>query len=203
MSEARTEEQICKKAENAEKEFYEEQCEIGERIDGIWYPAEMPDLMHQILTFEIGAALRECSLNAEASCLIMPLPVYVQLGEDSGTKLIPDISVVRDMTKLRERGISGAPDLIVEVLLPGSADRDRYLKLMKYMQSGVREYWVVDPAAQTVMVYEKDALIIPMTYTFEDCVPVGIWNRTCSVDFSRITAHVITQSERNKRFVLA
>ena len=47
--------------------------------------------------------------------------------------------------------IQGAPDLIVEVLSPSTAERDRTLKLDLYARHGVKEYWLVDPNAKTVM----------------------------------------------------
>lgn len=48
--------------------------------------------------------------------------------------------------------IDGAPDLIVEVLSPSTAKLDRFIKFQKYLRSGVRGYWIVDPDMQTVEV---------------------------------------------------
>ena len=59
--------------------------------------------------------------------------------------------------------IQGAPDLIVEVLSPSTAERDRTLKLDLYARHGVKEYWLVDPNAKTVM------LLLLGEHRFEDC----------------------------------
>ena len=48
--------------------------------------------------------------------------------------------------------VQGAPDLVVEILSPATAERDRTIKLDLYAQHGVKEYWIVDPDAKTITV---------------------------------------------------
>ena len=67
--------------------------------------------------------------------------------------LEPDILVVCDENKLSEDGCHGAPDLIVEVASQSTKKRDYGIKLLKYRTAGVKEYWIVDPMRETVMVY--------------------------------------------------
>lgn len=57
----------------------------------------------------------------------------------------PDILIVCDRNKITSRCITGAPDFIVEILSPSTRDRDLHLKASKYADSGVREYWIIDP----------------------------------------------------------
>ncbi|MDR2211659.1 MAG: Uma2 family endonuclease [Spirochaetaceae bacterium] len=62
----------------------------------------------------------------------------------------PDITVVCDPSKLDDRGCNGAPDMIAEILSPSNAQYDMLIKFRKYLQAGVREYWIIDPEAKTV-----------------------------------------------------
>lgn len=66
---------------------------------------------------------------------------------------IPDMMVVCDRDKIQPDGVHGSPDLVVEVLSPGTAKRDRGYKLDAYARCGVREYWIVDTANQSVEQY--------------------------------------------------
>jgi hypothetical protein len=77
--------------------------------------------------------------------------------EDILTVVQPDISVVCDPTRLDEKGCLGAPDLIVEILSPATSRRDWKEKFSLYEEFGVREYWIVDPAGQTVVVFTRGA----------------------------------------------
>jgi Uma2 family endonuclease len=52
--------------------------------------------------------------------------------------------------------LEGAPDLIVEIVSSSSQHRDRREKYLEYLAAGVREYWLVDPLAQTVEVYHLE-----------------------------------------------
>ena len=66
---------------------------------------------------------------------------------------VPDMMVVCDRNKIKRRGVYGTPDLVVEVLSPSTAGRDRGYKKDLYEASGVPEYWIVDPAARSIEVY--------------------------------------------------
>ena len=64
----------------------------------------------------------------------------------------PDILFISNERRgiITEDNVSGAPDLVVEILSPSTADRDRELKLTLYARYGVREYWIVDPEDSSV-----------------------------------------------------
>jgi Uma2 family endonuclease len=55
---------------------------------------------------------------------------------------------------LSERGIEGAPDLIVEIISPSNSYIDRYEKKELYLQFKVKEYWIMDPANRTLEIYQ-------------------------------------------------
>ena len=65
----------------------------------------------------------------------------------------PDLCVVCDVAKLDQRGCVGAPDLIIEILSPGNTKKEMKEKFSLYEESGVREYWLVQPVDNTVLVY--------------------------------------------------
>ena len=68
-------------------------------------------------------------------------------------RFVPDMMVVCDRSKIKENGVYGAPDLVVEVLSPSTAKRDKTYKKDIYAKCGVREYWLVSPAEKSVEVY--------------------------------------------------
>lgn len=68
-------------------------------------------------------------------------------------KVVPDLVIVCRPEILQDDGIHGAPDLIVEILSPSTAKRDKGYKKDLYEKSGVREYWIVDPLNKAIEVY--------------------------------------------------
>ena len=81
----------------------------------------------------------------------------------------PDISVICDPNKLNDKGCTGAPDWIIEIVSPGSRRMDYFTKLFKYRTAGVREYWIVDPIKNFVIVYNFDTSDSEQ-YTFADTI---------------------------------
>ena len=66
---------------------------------------------------------------------------------------MPDTMIVCDRSKLKSDGVHGAPDLVVEVLSPSTAQNDRGAKMRHYAAAGVKEYWIVSPIGKSVEVY--------------------------------------------------
>lgn len=77
--------------------------------------------------------------------------VDVYLTEDD--RVVPDAMIVCDKSIIRYDGIHGAPDLVVEVLSPGTSKNDKGYKKDLYEKSGVKEYWIVDPLARAIDAY--------------------------------------------------
>ena len=86
--------------------------------------------------------------------------------------------------------LEGAPDLAVEILSPSTRSKDMILKLYKYEKAGVREYWIVIPEQQAVLVYHFEKTPEVAQYSFADQVPVGIWDGKCKVDFKKILENI-------------
>ena len=93
--------------------------------------------------------------------------VDVYLTEED--RFIPDMMVVCDPDKVKADGVYGAPDLVVEVLSPSTAQYDRGRKMKVYAQCGVREYWIVSPGDRTVEQYlpEGGQFVLNATYGLE------------------------------------
>ncbi len=83
------------------------------------------------------------------------------------------------------RSCSGAPDWIIEVVSPSSRSMDYNKKLFKYRTAGVREYWIVDPMKQLIMVYNFEQDIFKQ-HSFSDKVKVEIY-QDFEIDFSGIS----------------
>ncbi len=81
------------------------------------------------------------------------LPIKSKDDKDIITVLQPDVCVVCDLSKLDDKGCIGAPDIVVEVLSPGNNAKELKNKYEVYEQSGVKEYWVVSPQDETVLIH--------------------------------------------------
>lgn len=94
------------------------------------------------------------------------------------TVVQPDIVVVCDLQKLDERGCIGAPDLIVEILSPSNSKNDIDDKFTLYEEAGVREYWIVHPLEETLLIYhlnEHGKYVYQNIYSNMSQVTVGIF----------------------------
>ena len=123
-----------------------------EIIGGELFVTPAPSLTHQkavtAITLALGGFIRAHELGE-----LYVGPVDVLFAE--GDYLEPDLVFVRaDRTAiLKDRGVEGAPDLVVEVLSPSTAGRDRTIKRERYAAFGVAEYWVVDARTRRVEIY--------------------------------------------------
>lgn len=87
----------------------------------------------------------------------LPVP---QTNKDT-TVVQPDLCVVCDENKLDTHGCNGAPDLVLEILSPGNSTHEMATKFKLYEESGVKEYWIVDPERKSVLVYtSKEAVFV-------------------------------------------
>lgn len=148
----------------------------AELIDGQIYYMAPPNTKHQkILSFlhlEIGNYIRA----NKGSCEVFPAPFAVFLTADDSKYLEPDISVICDTDKITEHGCNGAPDWIIEIVSPSSRPMDYYTKLSLYRSAGVREYWIVDPMKQIILIYDMEHAAAPVIYSFTDRIKVEIYD---------------------------
>ena len=127
-----------------------------ELIEGDFYVVPAPSIRHQTVSANLGLELRQMVRRNRLGTLLLA-PTDVVLSQESVVQ--PDILFVSNERRgiITEANVSGAPDLVVEILSPSTAERDRELKLDLYARHGVREYWIVDPDEETVEVMELEA----------------------------------------------
>jgi len=124
-----------------------------EIIAGELYVTKVNFPLHQeVLASVLAPLYRFEEMDHDIGTTIMG-PVDVLFAE--GDFLEPDIVFVRrDRDEIiTDRAVEGVPDLIVEVVSPATADRDRGLKRERYAHYGVPEYWIVDAEQRMVEVF--------------------------------------------------
>lgn len=186
-----------KQGEYTLEDYYEIPDDIRvELIDGVFYNMTAPTSPHQLIAGYIHARLLGYAMEKKGPCLPMISPLDVQLDCDDKTMVQPDVVIICDRDKIINRCIYGAPDFVIEVLSKSTRKKDMVIKLNKYMNAGVREYWMIDPVKKTVIVYDFDNEEYPVIYGFDAKIPVQIWNGECIIDFQEVYDHIRFLYER-------
>ena len=162
-----------------------------ELIDGVIYDMATPSPIHQKLAMELSRPIEEYIRKKKGNCIVFGAPVDTRILKDNKTIVQPDVMVVCDRNKLTHHGVEGAPDLIIEILSPSTKRKDMTVKLSKYIEAGVREYWLVDPEKKKVVVYlSEDGDLVEdldvMIYGFDDRISVMIFDGECVIDMTEI-----------------
>ena len=152
-------------AEKPDERFtYGQYCQWddGERwelIDGVPYNmSPAPVRRHQGILMRVSLIVG--NFLAGKPCQVYFAPFDVRLPDlsdqddsDVLTVVQPDLVVICDEKKLDDRGCRGAPDLVVEILSPSTSRKDIGVKFSLYERHGVREYWIIHPAEESLMVF--------------------------------------------------
>lgn len=157
-----------------------------ELIDGRFYDMASPGTAHQIAVTDIFFHISDYIRKNQGACIPFVAPMDVQLDNDEYTMVQPDIFVLCDRDKMNKRCVAGAPDWIIEVLSDSTRRKDAFLKLHKYQNAGVREYWMVDPKKERVIVYHFDEDEVPQIYGSDSEIPVGIYEGMLRIPFTEI-----------------
>lgn len=123
-----------------------------EIIEGEHYMTPAPFLRHQRICGNIHALLREYARRTEAGQVYIA-PADVVLSDEDVVQ--PDVFFIAAARAsiINEKNVQGAPDLVVEVLSDSTRKTDMTIKRKLYEARGVREYWIVDPELETLLVY--------------------------------------------------
>lgn len=176
-----------------QKQLYTEDdyCNIPEEIrseliDGTIHYQAAPSRKHQQILGFLYKTIANYIDSKVGSCEVYPAPFAVKLRDDRKNIVEPDISVICDLQKLTDQGCTGAPDWIIEIVSPGNANHDYVRKLNLYADTGVREYWIVNPEDKSVLIYFFEGDVYAQHYTFTDSVKVSIYD-DFTIDFQQIT----------------
>ena len=130
----------------------------SEIIDGVVYDmAPAPLRKHQDISGEIFRQI--ANFLSKENCKVYSAPFDVRFGEKKDenfeiTNVVqPDLSIICDEDKLDEKGCIGAPDWIIEILSPSTTKIDLQDKFDLYEKFGVKEYWIVEPVEQFILVF--------------------------------------------------
>lgn len=133
--------------------------EVVELIKGIRFKkaAAAPKRIHQRVSLKLAAKLFTFLEGQKCQVYDAPFDVRFPKGSKEDHKIHdvvqPDICVICDPEKLDDRGCIGAPDLIVEILSPGNSQTELKHKFKLYESHGVREYWIIHPEHQDLLIY--------------------------------------------------
>jgi Uma2 family endonuclease len=120
-----------------------------EVIDGVLYLMPGPSSIHQaVLSWFVYYLMMHVQVPGLGRVFAAPLDLLLPDARPAQ----PDIMVVLNHKRhlITDRGIEGPPDLIVEIASPGTRTHDRGVKLSAYARGGVPEYWLAEPADQTL-----------------------------------------------------
>ncbi len=137
--------------------------EMAEVIRGkIYKMSPAPSSTHQKVSGNLFGLLwnylrdKKCQVFTAPFDVRLPLSSKQNTDKEIITVVQPDLCVVCDPSKIDERGCLGAPDWIIEILSMHTSAKDLREKFDVYEDAGVKEYWVVHPQEQTILVYLLD-----------------------------------------------
>ncbi|MBS3886303.1 MAG: type II toxin-antitoxin system prevent-host-death family antitoxin [Dethiobacter sp.] len=159
------------------KVSYEEFMEISEKstlrmelINGEIYLLGSPNIMHQELLGRLHLIFSEYFKGKKCRVFLAPFDVHLKKKDVKTPDVMqPDVLVICDLeNNVTEKGrYMGIPDLVVEILSDNTRSKDMIDKLNAYMLSAVKEYWIIDPKQETIIVYGFDNYDIDKVKTFE------------------------------------
>ena len=160
-----------------------------ELIDGEVFMMSAPSVTHQRIVREIMLQLAAFLSGKPCEVLAAPLDVCLNAkGDDDDTVVQPDIIVVCEQSKLDKKRCNGAPDLVIEVVSPSTSRHDRIRKLNKYLQAGVREFWIADPDDKSVTTHIlEDGKYVVNAYEDAETVPVSVLEG-CAISLPEVFA---------------
>lgn len=165
-----------------------------------------PRSMHQHISFELTAQISQYLRGKPCKGFAAPFDVRLTnkrtsvSNKEITTVLQPDLCVVCDTSKIDDLGCNGAPDWVIEILSPGNCKKEIKIKYELYQENGVREYWIVDPIHEYVIVFDlvSEKFVNRKMYAHDEPVPVGIFDGF-SIDFPQVFEYQQTSITPGKK----
>lgn len=157
-----------------------------ELIDGYLYEMLAPVPLHQRIAGEVYRQISNYIMDNDGDCIPFISPIDVQLDCDDRTMVEPDVAIICQRDKMTRKNIYGAPDFILEVVSPSTRRKDYTKKLQKYIDAGVREYWILDPYDKRLLVYFFEGEVYPVIYGLDVPVPVSIYEGKLEIQMKHI-----------------
>jgi len=175
------------------EEYYTWQFpERVELIDGqLYHLFPGPNAKHQEISMTLSIFWGNF-LNGK-KCKVYAAPFDVRFPKRDGSKtntvVQPDLCIICDLSKIEDRGINGAPDLVIEILSPSNSKREMTDKFNLYEREGVKEYWLIHPTEKWLMIYNLDNVhkyIGSKHFTLEDKNVASILFPDFNLDLERL-----------------
>jgi prevent-host-death family protein len=159
------------------KVSYEEFMEISEKstlrmelINGEIYLLSSPNIGHQEILGRLHLLFTEYFKGKKCRVFLAPFDVHLKKKDMKTPDVVqPDVLVACDLeNNVTEKGrYMGTPGLVIEILSDSTRNKDMIDKLNSYMLSKVKEYWVVDPKQETIIIYSFENNDIDRIKLFE------------------------------------
>lgn len=158
-----------------------------ELIDGVFWEMNSPRTVHQDIVSYIHMEFYSFIKAKKKPCKVFESPTDVQICCDNRNMVQPDVLVICDRDKIKGFGIYGAPDFVLEVLSKSTRKKDMSVKLNKYVEAGVREYWIIDPDKKVLITHNfMDEEYLPEIHELTGSVPVAISDGELFIDLEPI-----------------
>ena len=149
--------------------------ERWELIEGVPYLMSAPTSQHQEILGELFGQIWTFLKGKPCKVILAPFDVRLYADTTDDTVVQPDLQIICDKSIITKAGCTGAPDMVVEILSPSTSKKDRELKFRIYQETGVREFWIIDPESKitSVNILEHEKYITKV-YQETDKAPVYI-----------------------------
>ena len=145
--------------------------ERSELINGEIDYMPTPGIRHQQLQLKLAGRI-DAYLASHRNGMFLLAGADVKLSDTN--VVVPDIFVASDKSKLDDTKYNGVPEFIIEVASDTPSD-DYFKKLVLYKESGVREYWIVDPKSEKTTVYFFENERFAESYTFDEEITAAVF----------------------------